>query len=191
MSSELNKNYKVSEQDVIPLLKINDRRAFNFIFDEFYYALFYFAQNLIDNTQEAQDIVFQTFETFFLIKDNFDTLVNVKAFLYITVKNRGIDLLRQKKRRVANQKELATIVGDADDEQAADALQVQSELLRLINKEIENLPDKYRAVFELSFFGELSNEQISERLKISLTNVTSIKSRAIKKLRLELLKRVF
>jgi len=187
MSSEVKTKHKLSEQDVMCALKNNDRLAFNFIFDEFYPALNYFVNEIVDNTQEAEDIVLQTFETFFAIKDNFDSLTNVKAFLYITAKNRSIDLLRQKQRKVAHQKGLIVIADMFEEEQAAaDALQVQSELLRLINKEVENLPEKYRSVFELSFFEELSNEEIAQRLNITVTNVTSIKSRAVKKLRIEL-----
>jgi RNA polymerase sigma-70 factor (ECF subfamily) len=189
MSSESKSKQKLSEQEVMSALKNNDRRAFDYIFNEFYQALYYFTQKLIDNTQEAEDIVSQTFQTFFAIKDNFDTLVNVKAFLYITARNRSFDLLRHKQRLATYQKELALIAGKSREEQAADVLQIQSELLRMINKEVEKLPEKYRNVFELSFFGELSNEEIAQRLHISVTNVTSIKSRAVKKLRLQLLEK--
>jgi len=189
MSSELNTKHKLSEQDVMSALKNNDRRAYDYIFNEFYQALYYFTQKFLDDTQEAEDLVSQTFQTFFAIKDNFDTLVNVKAFLYITARNRSIDALRRKQRLATYQKELALAAGQLSEEQAADVLQIQSELLRMINKEVEKLPEKYRNVFELSFFEELTNEEIAHRLNITVTNVTSIKSRAVKKLRLQLLEK--
>jgi len=189
MSADVNTRRQFSPQDVMTALRNNDRWAFDYIFNEFYQALNYFTQKLVDNTQDAEDIVSHTFQTFFAIKDNFDTLVNVKAFLYITARNRCLDLLRQKQRQAAYKKELALVVGNFSEEQTADVLQVQAELLRQINKEVEQLPDKYRRVFELSFFSGLSNDQIAEHMRISVTNVTSIKSRAVKKLRVQLLKK--
>jgi RNA polymerase sigma-70 factor (family 1) len=187
MSSEQNSKQRLSEHDVMAALRNGDRRAYDYIFNEFYQAICYFTQKITDNTQDAEDIVSQTFQTFFAIKDNFDTLVNVKAFLYITARNRSFDLLRRRQREVANQKDLVLAVGKFGEEKSADMLQIQAELMRMINKEVENLPDKYRSVFELSFFADLSNEEIAERLNISVTNVSSIKSRALKKLRMQLL----
>jgi RNA polymerase sigma-70 factor (family 1) len=189
MSSEFNSKQGLSEHDVMAALRNSDRRAYDYIFNEFYHALSYFTQKITDNTQDAEDIVSQTFQTFFAIKDNFDTLVNVKAFLYITARNRSFDLLRRRQREAANQKDLILAVGKFGEEKSADILQIQAELMRMINKEVETLPDKYRSVFELSFFADLSNEEIAERLNISVTNVSSIKSRALKKLRMQLLEK--
>jgi RNA polymerase sigma-70 factor (ECF subfamily) len=60
--------------------------------------------------------------------------------------------------------------------------------LTLIHKAIEDLPDKYRDVVQLSFYDNLSVEEIASRLQLPYKTIHTRKSRAIERLKETFLK---
>jgi RNA polymerase sigma-70 factor (ECF subfamily) len=60
---------------------------------------------------------------------------------------------------------------------------VQSELLRKIDLEIKKLPDQRRQIFEMTFYQDMTAGDIAKKLGITVTNVTTQRSRALQFLR--------
>src|SRR5258706_13598450 len=79
-----------------------DREEFKRVYDSCYDGLYIFAYNLIRKETEAQDITTETFIKLWRLKENFESLNNIRAFLYVTSRNASIDYLRylQKQRTV-------------------------------------------------------------------------------------------
>ena len=68
---------------------------------------------------------------------------------------------------------------------------IKAELIHAIYKEMEKLPKNCRQIFELTYQEGLNARQISDKLGIAVTTVTTQRSRAIKFLRKVLSHRAF
>jgi len=171
-----------SEEALIAGLQQNDRRAFTQLYDEYFTVLCYFASRIINNKEEAEDIVINTFSKFWAMRANFESAANIKAFLYIVTRNNCLDYLEYKRKQAAFQKEYAYFL-DSDNEEKIERVKIESELLRKIYTEIQHLPPRCKQVFTLTYFDGLKANEIAEQLNISVSTVTSQRARAIDLLR--------
>jgi RNA polymerase sigma-70 factor (family 1) len=176
-----------TDMDYISGLKSGSEKALDVVFNQFYQPLVYFAIRIIKDREEAEDIVVSTFSKLWDRKENLDNLPKVKGFLYLTTRNACIDFLRKTKKNNELQKDLLYLIKP---EAGDDFEEIRAELLGDIFKEIEKLPSLCRQVFELSVFKGLKSKEISERMHISVSNVTSQKSRAVQLLKTTILKKI-
>lgn len=172
-----------TETQIIDGLKSNDSRVFDHLFNEYYTQLQYFAERLISNREEAQDIVITAFRKFWSIKDNFETANNIKAFFYITVRNQCLDFLRYRQRFNEVKKEYESHLLSADELKQSDHLVIETDLINKIYQEVQKLPNRCREIFILTYFKGLKTKEIATELQISESAVTTQRSLAIKYLK--------
>lgn len=172
----------LTKENIIPALQNGDIQAFTYIFDQYYSALRYFAQCMTNDQQESQDIVLRVFNVFWNMRDRFNTLINIKAFLYITTRNNCIDFLKYRKRQEEVKKDYQAYLLSAPPEET-ERLIMKADLLRMVYAEIQNLPDRCRKIFELTYLEGLQANEIAEQLQITVSTVTSQRARAIQLLR--------
>lgn len=177
------KSSQFTETQIIEGLKNNESRVFDHLFNEYYTQLQYFAERLISNREEAQDIVITAFRKFWNIRDNFQTSTNIKAFFYITVRNQCLDYLRYKQRFNEVKKEYETHLLSADELQQTDNLIIETDLINKIYLEVQKLPNRCREIFILTYFKGLKTKEIANALQISESAVTTQRSLAIKYLK--------
>lgn len=177
------KSNQFTETQIIDGLKNNDSRVFDYLFNEYYTQLQYFAERLVSNREEAQDIVITAFRKFWNLKDNFQTANNIKAFLYITIRNQCLDFLRYRQRLNEVKKEYETHLLSADEITQAEHLIIETDLINKIYKEVQKLPNRCREIFILTYFKGLKTKEIASALQISESAVTTQRSLAIKYLK--------
>ena len=177
------KSSQFTETQIIDGLKNNESRVFDHLFNEYYTQLQYFAERLISNREEAQDIVITAFRKFWNIRDNFQIATNIKAFFYITVRNQCLDYLRYKQRFNEVKKEYETHLLSADELQQTDNLIIETDLINKIYLEVQKLPNRCREIFILTYFKGLKTKEIANALQISESAVTTQRSLAIKYLK--------
>ena len=164
--------------------KKGDPRALQMIFRQYYGALCIFAERMLPDRPAAEDIVGETFVKLWNRHTHFESLQNVKAFLYITTRNASLNLLKQMKRESLSKKQLAYISTDKEGFVLNEI--IRNEVLREINREIERLPEQCRRIFKMSYFDGKKNHEIAALLKISAHTVKNQKARAIQLLRVKL-----
>jgi RNA polymerase sigma-70 factor (family 1) len=177
------KSNQFTETQIIDGLKSNDSRVFDYLFNEYYTQLQYFAERLVSNREEAQDIVIIVFRKFWSLKDNFQTSNNIKAFLYITIRNQCLDYLRYRQRLNEVKKEYQSHLLTADELKQSDHFIIESDLINKIYKEVQKLPNRCREIFILTYFKGLKTKEIASALQISESAVTTQRSLAIKYLK--------
>jgi len=157
---------------------------FQCVYELYYDTMFAFAYNLIRNEAEAQDMTTETFIKLWRLHANFESLNNIKAFLYVTNRNACLDTLRflQKQRLV--HKEVGYLVGQEGEIKNE---MIDAEVFSELNQKIEGLPDKCRKIFKLIYYNNLSTAEVAEEMGISNQNVLNQKARAIQILRSGLL----
>ena len=177
------KSSQFTETQIIDGLKSNDSRVFDYLFNEYYTQLQYFAERLVSSREEAQDIVITVFRKFWNLKDNFQTANNIKAFLYITIRNQSLDYLRYRQRLNEVKKEYETHLHAAEELKQAEHFIIESDLINKIYKEVQKLPNRCREIFILTYFKGLKTKEIASALQISESAVTTQRSLAIKYLK--------
>jgi RNA polymerase sigma-70 factor (family 1) len=164
--------------------KMGDPRALQVIFNQFYSPLCLFAERMLRDRPAAEDIVGDTFLKLWNRHTDFENLQNIKAFLYITTRNASLNMLKQMQRESLSKKQLAYLSGDKEEFILNEM--IRAEVLREINREIENLPEQCRKIFKMSYFDGKKNQEIASLLEISVHTVKNQKARAIQLLRVRL-----
>jgi RNA polymerase sigma-70 factor (ECF subfamily) len=170
------------DTDIISGFHKGSSRAFDVLFDMFFPALCYFANKLIDDRQEAEDIVLDTFQKLWARREHFETMPNIKAFLYITVRNTCLNYIRHKETQRKRTREMLKLLPEPLEEDA-EQHRIRAEVLQNIYSAIEKLPRKCREVFELSYFEGMKAQEIAEQLQISESTVRNQKVRALQLLK--------
>ena len=169
--------------DIIHAFRKGDSQAFDAFFRFHYRPLCYFAAQLTGDPSEAEDIVKDTFVKLWHKHAGFDSPHTIKAFLYITTRNAGINFLRRLKVKNTFSREFAYLEESRRDELVLNQL-IRAEFMQEIYNEIEKLPEKRREVFKLAYFEGLKNDEIAQRLGISVFTVKVQKGKALGALRL-------
>lgn len=177
----------ISEGTLIAMFRNSDPMALKHLYGLHYKTLCYFAANLVQDKLQAEDIVADSYVKLWTLRTNFDTLTNIRAFLYITVRNACFNFLRQAKRMTAAQEEMFYLL--QNDSVQLQFHEIEASLLDKIYGEIESLPKQCRQVFKLFYIERLNTTEIAERMGLSRNTVQNHKLRAMRLLRTALLKR--
>ncbi len=157
-----------------------NEQAFNKAFDLYYPRLCFFADKMLHDLDLSRSLVQQVFVDLW-IKRSLLQVESLRSYLYQSVKNAVLDLLKH--RKVEQQYILAL---EKIEEHELNNRIEEAELTDRINQAIKNLPEKCREIFVLCRFEELKYAEIAEKLNISVKTVEMQMSIALKKLRNEL-----
>jgi RNA polymerase sigma-70 factor, ECF subfamily len=155
-------------------------KNFEHLFKEHFKALTGFALKFLPDHDEAKGVVH---EVFVLLWEKFDALkadTNHRSYLYTAVRNRCLNVIRDKKKLV----QLSTVHNEITDANH-DHLEMR-ELEIEIEQGLNSLPEKCREVFEKSRIEGLKYAEIAEKMNISIKTVEAQMSKALKILRVHL-----
>ena len=180
------------EKNIFDNLRMGDEKAFEYVFKTYYARLFNYAKNILRDNLEAEEVVEEAFIKIWenRAKINIDT--SLKSYLYRSVYNLCLNQIKHT--NVQNRYEVYFTHHILSDEQGQftsnefpQSRILEKELEDQIEQAIQSLPEHCRKIFLMSRYQELKNEEIAEKLGISINTVRTQISRALAKLR-ELLK---
>ena len=148
-------------------------KEFDIYFRKLYLPLGMYALKIVEDAQEAEDIVEDAFMKVWQRIEKGDNIENFRAYMYRSVRNECISFLRNKKEFVEFEN-----IPEIDDETID-----TSERDAKIWKAIEELPEKCREIFLLSKRDGLSNEEIAIEMGISVKTVKNQMTKAFSRLR--------
>lgn len=168
----------IDERALLSQFQSGDRLAFDRIFNLYHSSLLFFANRLLLNigTEVAKDVVLDIFLKLYDRRDNFETFANIKAFLYISVKNSCLKLIEREK---VKQKRFDLYSKDFDEFERNVLDQIlQTEVYQELYYAIDLLPEQYRLIMQRIVNGDTARE-ISDELGIPVSTINTQKSRAI------------
>ncbi|GGH59410.1 RNA polymerase sigma-70 factor (ECF subfamily) [Filimonas zeae] len=178
------------EGDLLARIANGEEQAFDVVYNELYPRLVYFARRYVAGEPDIEEVVNESFVKFWMRRNRFDALTKIKSFLYTTTRNALINLLSKNKVTPVIALEEDTLEGmAADDDPFYRREAILSDVLGALFHEIEQLPEKCREVVLLTYRDGLNTAEVAERMGISVSNVTSQRSRAMQLLRLALAER--
>lgn len=177
-------------EEAIKRAKANDQKAFNFLLDTYWDAVYGFQLKRIQNENDAEDITIQTFSRAFDRIETFDEKYKFKTWLITISKNIHIDLMRKEKHSISqiisnDDKSVYQILDESPSPE--DELITEQHLAKLL-RDIKKLKPHYQEVINLRYFQELSYKEISFQLKEPMNNV-KVKLLRAKKLLAEIIQK--
>jgi RNA polymerase sigma-70 factor (family 1) len=162
-------------------LKSENPRAFAFFFDLHYGPLCYFAERLVRDQLVAEDIVEETFMKLWDKRYDFENQHGIKAFLYITTRNACINVIKQMQRDTLSQAEMLYLAEKKEGFVLNEM--IRTEVLNVVDQELNKLPVQCRTVLKMSYVKGLKNHEIADKLDISIHTVRNQKARGLQILR--------
>lgn len=121
----------------------------------------------------VQDAIVNTYNT----RDTFTSPFQFKAYLYTCIRNNCITLLRK-----ANSYQ-NWLDQHENLEEELTAIIIEQETLDLLHKAIDELPEKYRQIFDLSYEQGLKNSEVAQMLGITVEAIDKRKAKMLAILR--------
>ncbi|SUI97743.1 RNA polymerase sigma factor sigV [Sphingobacterium spiritivorum] len=162
----------------IPLQK---EHKFEMIFREHFKDLHRYAFRFLEDSAIAEEVVQQVFMRLWERDWETDIHTSLKAYLYRAVYHESLNTLKreQLKRRYQEYQ----LLHEKDTEYMD---QGDSELKKQLHQALLQLPEKSRAVFEMSRFQDLKYKEIADLLNLSIKTVEGHMSKALRHLRIHL-----
>lgn len=160
---------------------------FQNVFRKYYSQTLFYAARIVGD-EEAEDVVQDTFVEYWKRREEITDEDHIRAFLYRTVYTRSLNVLKHR----SITQNYAESVQQLEQERALfyrpennDTLNniENKELRAQIGAAIEELPDKCREVFKMSYMEDKKNKEIAESLQLSVKTVEVHIYRALKFLR--------
>ncbi|WP_054860517.1 RNA polymerase sigma factor SigW [Gracilibacillus sp. JCM 18860] len=162
----------------IKLVKKGDQAAFEDVVSFYQNKVFAICFRMIGNKHEAEDLAQEAFIRAYINIQSYDENRKFSTWLYRIATNLAIDRMRKKKpdyyldAEIKGGTEGMNLYSQIPDngvlpEDEVTSLETQS----YIQKEIMQLPAKYRSIIALRFIDELSLKEISEILEIPVGTV--------------------
>ena len=133
---------------------------------------------IVSNRMEAEDVLQESFINAFTKLNSFKGDASFGSWLKRIVINKSLNVVRKKK----------TFYEDLNEDKIESIEEQDSEInegytVKDIRTAMQRLPDGYRVIFSLYMFEDLSHQEISEQLNISINTSKSQLSRAKSKLK--------
>jgi len=165
---------KQSDYRLMERVKAGDLVAFNQIVDKYKDRLMNVIFRMVQGTEEAEDIVQETFLRVYQHRDSFDFRHCFSTWLYTIALNLARNELRKRKRF----KFFDIFDMQGKEGEIAVEMELPSNLPQVLEKALESLPEKYKTAFVLRDIQELPYEEVAQIMNIPLGTVKSRVNRA-------------
>jgi RNA polymerase sigma-70 factor (ECF subfamily) len=156
---------------LLDLLKTSDYAAYTEIYNRYYYLMIRHAYKKLRDEDQAKDVVQELFTTLWVRREHDLKAGNLGGYLYTGIRNKILDIFAHQSSRNAASVSLMERTSGVSPENA-DHLVRERQFRDYIEKEIQALPRKMKAIFELSVKQRYSNKEIAEQLQTSEHNVS-------------------
>ena len=148
-----------------------DEHAFEILFEKYHRRLYGFLYRLLKSTEDAEEIVQDTFVKIWESRHRFREEYTFESFLFKVAKNSFLNHNRKKINTRVFQEQYGLMV-DLTQDTTEDYL-IFKETQEIIDSIINEMPPKRREIFILQKVDGLSRKEIAEKLGISVITVDS------------------
>lgn len=175
-------------EDIILMKEISkgSLKAFNIIYSRYSEAVYYTIYKKIKNKDEVDDVFQDFFASIWRKRASLTINTSFKAWLFASLRNHVLNHLLQASTK---EKRVADYAHSFSEESTDFSHDVEiTDIARLVNTEINRLPEKMRLVWQLRKEQDMSIAEISAQLNSSEQTVKNQLNTANKRLRLFLAK---
>lgn len=164
------------------LLLPDNEEVYERMFAEWYGNLYRYAYSILKDAMAAEEVVQSVFCLIWEKRERLQLHTSLKAYLFGCAYHECVNWMRQRKKARTY---LLHLWHSANRQIAngADAGVEYGELEKRLDKALNELPDRCRAIFFLNRWGSLGYKEIAAQLGISVKTVEGQMSKALKHLR--------
>ena len=179
-----NVNYSTekAKRDYLLLRKaidFNDQKAYAELVNLYQDSIYYLMMRIVKNSDDAEDLTQETFGKAFRNLHAYSPQYAFSTWLYRIAVNNSIDYIRHKNNSPqCIDDDLFNMTSEqiidrssSNHTMTPEDVVMDKQRISMLRSAVQKLPEKYRKVVELRYYEELSYEEISETLNISLSNV--------------------
>lgn len=162
-------------------IQYGNKAAFDEFFALYYNKVLAFARQYTRQLESAEEVTSELFVRIWLKRDGLSKVLNPEVYLYISIKNACLNLIRSNRKRhlmfEQSDEESLEQVSDKDDSVIED-----KELMNLLNLAVDALPKQRRLIFILIKEQGLKSNAVAQILGISTRTVENQLYKAVKTL---------
>ena len=175
---------QIPDSDILLAIRQGNERVFETVFKKHYQALCNYACGILKDMDDAEEVVQSIFLKFWEQREGIEINVSLKSYLYRAVHNTCLNRLKHLKIQETYRQYVGDYLENSYDS-ATDILD-KVELESRIENALEKLPEQCRLIFKMSRFEELKNQEIADRLGLSVKTIENQIGKALKIMRTEL-----
>lgn len=164
-------------------IRRSDRTSFDELFRAFYPLLVRFAMRYVADRTTSKDIVQECFVSLWQTRYRIDVDRSLKSYLYIMVRNRALNVLRDGSGVQVDHELASSQQSDQSSGNNTDEYDDDSPLKCLMSSWIDQLPDRQKEAFSLSRFEGLDHDEIADVMNVSPKTVNNHIVAALRSLR--------
>lgn len=166
-------NTKISstaeERLLLRQLREGDMNSYETLFHRYYPSFFAFAKGMLKDAGAAEDIIQNVFMKIWIHREALDETMSIKNYIYVLSKREIFNYLRAKyNTHVVLTEDMVTLESSSPDNELPTDY---GELREAVQNVINSMPPKRKSIFCLSRFKSLSNQEIADKLGISIRTV--------------------
>ncbi len=161
---------KLSDQEIIDSISKGNQSDYSIIVDRYKDKAFSLLKKMLKNEQDAEETLQDCFIKAYNSLSGFKGEAKFSTWFYRIVYNTALTKLSSKKRKTEN--EMSSVDEHFDlrsdyDYNVSERKDISEFIIELVNK----LPEKHSAIISLFYLDEMSCEEISKVLDVSISNV--------------------
>jgi RNA polymerase sigma-70 factor (ECF subfamily) len=171
----------LADNQLVNLLHGGDRRAFEEIYRRYAALLFRYVTDKISGREDCEEIVQETFVWLWSRRESLQHVTELRPYLYGIVKHKIFNHIRHNIIRRDYADHFLKFRNSVDN--SNEELTNLSDVLRIVDHSIAQLPERCQTAFKLSRIEHMSIAAIAEQMNISSRTVENYITQALKHLR--------
>lgn len=165
--------------ELLVRLKNRDKEAFRYLYESYFSKMVLFAESYLYDEEDARDLVQDLFCHLWDHAATLPVSVSLKAYLLTSLRNRCLNVLRNRKIRDEHNDKLfeAQLFSGTED------VEMDEEVMERLRAALDSLPGRCKEIILLKIVEEKKNKEIAEQLNIAEVTVKTQVQRAYRLLR--------
>ena len=163
-------------QALVKALKGGNQLAFSIVYKMYAAQTFSLAFKYLQNKELAEDAVQNLFLKLWLKKEEIDETKPITRYLFTM-----LNTLRDSKKNIYLLEDCLSMVLELEDDSQNENL--KQEQMNIIQQALEQLSPQRRKVFEMKVSGKYSNQEIADKLNLSINTIKFQYSQSLKQIR--------
>ena len=168
-------------QALVKALKEGNQLAFSIVYKTYAAQTFSLAFKYLLYKELAEDAVQNLFLKLWLKKEEIDETKPINRYLFTMLKNDLLNTLRDSKKNIYLLEDCLSMVLELEDNSQNENL--KQEQMNIIQQALEQLSPQRRKVFEMKVSGKYSNQEIADKLNLSINTIKFQYSQSLKQIR--------
>ena len=172
----------LSDQEIIDSVKKGNDTDYSILVDRYKNKAFSMLKRMLKNQLDAEEVLQDCFLKAYNSLSSFKGESKFSTWFYRIVHNTALTKLSSKKRKTESEMSSVEDHFNLESEYNVDHIE-KKDIQEFIQETIDKLPERYSAVISMFYLNEMSIDEISDVMGISITNVKVLLHRSRNSLR--------